>query len=203
MVGVSFLGYKSFRDFISKINNTDADYIHVDVKDNHFVKNKFDPFLKLYLAKTFKELDVHLMCQKPLKYIKKYALLNTKYITVHVEIPLVSKALELIKSYGIKTGLAIKPSSDLALIIPYLDKIDYILLMSVEPGLSGQSFKEEAYERLKVLKEMTKDRNIVISIDGGVNNINSNKLRKLGADILVSSSYITSGDFQERIDNLR
>lgn len=203
MVGVSFLGYKDFNGFIEMINESEADFIHVDVKDNKFVSGRHDPFLKLYKAYLNKPLDVHLMCARPHKYIRKYAFLPARYITIHVEIDNPLEELNYIEEFGIKKGLAIKPSSDLDLLTPFLDKIDYILLMSVEPGLSGQSFMEETYDRLRCLKQMIKGRDIVIAIDGGINNTNASKLRELGADILVSSSYVLNGDFNERVGLLK
>lgn len=205
-VSVSYLSSKNLKEDLRKLNVTNADYIHVDVMDGHFVKNKSLPFKKIKDISTYtsKRLDVHLMVKNPLKFIDDYASLNTEFITIHVETKNVDKSLDLISSYGIRSGLAIKPDTDLKELIPYLDKIDLILVMSVNPGLGGQPFIDNTIDRIKELKSLlvSQNKKIKISVDGGINDEVAKRLKDI--DILVSGSYITSSeDFQYQIYKLR
>lgn len=205
-ISVSYLSSKNFKEDLRKLNITNADFIHVDVMDGHFVRNKSLPFKKIkdISAYTNKRLDVHLMVKKPLKFIDNYASLNTEFITIHVETKNVDKSLDLIEAYGIRKGLAIKPETDIEALIPYLDRIDLILVMSVNPGKGGQTFIEDTISKVKELRKLLDEKNkkILISVDGGINDEVSKKLK--GADILVSGSYITSSDdFQYQIYKLR
>ena len=205
-ISVSYLSSKNIIEDLRKLNVTDTDYIHVDVMDGKFVKNKTLSFseLKEIHRYTNKRLDVHLMVKKPWKYIDDYATLNTEYITFHVETKNVEKTLDLIDSYSIKKGLSIKPETDLDELDPYLENIDLILLMSVNPGKGGQTFMDETIYRIKELKKKLKEHNshALISVDGG---INEEVAKKLGnADILVSGSYvINSENYEETINKLR
>lgn len=203
-VSVSTLNSNNLKRDLELLNDTNCDYFHIDVMDNRFVKNQNDPFdiLKYYENLYNKRLDVHLMCEKPIPYINKYINLNTEYITIHVEIKEdIEKIIKYIKEYGVKVGLAIKPSTDVRFIEPFLNDIDLILLMSVEPGYGGQKFLLSTTNKLKELKELIKNKNIEISVDGGIDNIT--KKFVLDADILVSGSYILKGNFSERIDLLK
>lgn len=205
-ISVSFLSSKDIIDDLVELESTNVDYIHVDVMDGKFVKNKNLPFKSLdrlsYVLK--KRLDVHLMVKKPIKFIEKYATLNTEYITIHAELDdkIKDEAIDVITSYGIKCGLAINPNTDIKILENYLDKIDMILVMSVEPGKGGQSFIEESTQRISDIKTMIKKRKILINVDGGINDKTISKV--VDADIVVSGSYvINSDDFQGRINELR
>ena len=185
-----------------------TDYFHIDVMDGKFVEkdtyNKMREYAEYIKRISNLPLDVHLMVTKPIKYIEKYATLNTEFITIHVELGenLIKESFELIKSYGIKCGLAINPDTDISALEPYLDYIDVILVMSVVPGMGGQSFIEESTERLNKIRSMIKDRKIAINIDGGINADTVSKAK--GADIVVSGSFVINSDnFQEKIDELR
>ncbi len=206
-VSASFLSSKNIPNDLIKLNETDVDYIHLDIMDGKFVKNKTMPFreMKNIYKYTSKRLDVHLMVSDPLKYIPLYAELNTEYITFHIEVDQdIEKCLNLIKSYSIKAGLAIKPDTPISSLVPYLPYLDMILVMSVEPGAGGQSFIEESENRLEEVRTLLDEYKIdaVINIDGGVNNETVKMCSK--ADIVVSGSYIiSSDDFQEKINTLR
>ena len=207
-VSVSFLSSNNPPRDLKLLNETDCDYIHVDVMDGKFVKNKTMPFseMKKISKYTDKRLDVHLMCANPLKYINDYASLNTEYITIHVEINEdINKLIKLIKSYSIKAGLSIKPNTNVRDIIPYLPYIDSILVMSVEPGEGGQEFIVSTEEKIKEIRELFSEYNIndvIINVDGGVNN-DTVKYCAL-CDIVTSGSYVISdNNFQEKIDTLR
>ena len=203
-VSVSFLSSKNVLNDLIDLEASSCDYIHVDVMDGKFVKNKNLPFKILdrmsHIMK--KRLDVHLMVVDPVKYIEQYATLNTEYITVHVELGEIDNYLDLIKSYGIKCGVAINPDTDLDLLKEYLDKIDLILVMSVFPGAGGQSFIEETTNRINIIKQMIGNRNILINVDGGINDKTISKVDT--SDIVVSGSYIiNSDDFEEKIKSLK
>ncbi len=206
-VGVSFLSSKNIPKDISLLNDTDVDYIHVDIMDGKFVKNKTMPFREMRHINdyTSKRLDVHLMVEDPSKYIPLYAELNTEYITIHVEIEEdIMKDLELIKSYSIKCGLAISPDTKISSLIPYLPYVDMVLVMSVVPGEGGQEFIEESENRINEIRDLLNSYNIpaIISVDGGINEKSKDKCNE--ADMLVSGSYVvSSNNFQEKISSLR
>lgn len=206
-VSASFFSSKNIPKDLEKLNDTDVDYIHVDIMDGKFVKNKTMPFREMrhIYEYTSKRLDVHLMVENPSKYIPLYAELNTEYITFHVEVlEDIKKNIDLIKSYSIKAGLAIKPNTKINELIPYLPFIDLILIMSVEPGEGGQAFIEESENRVNEVRELINSYNLdcVINIDGGINNETVKKCNN--CDIVVAGSYIINGDnFQDKISSLR
>jgi ribulose-phosphate 3-epimerase len=206
-VSASFLSCSNPAVDLTKLNDTDVDYIHVDIMDGKFVSNKTMPFseMKNISKYTSKRLDVHLMVEDPKKYIPLYAELNTEYITFHVEIDEdIMECLELIKSYSIKAGLSIKPNTKVSELIPYLPYIDMVLVMSVEPGVGGQPFIKESEERINEVRALLDSYNIpaVINVDGGINEETVKRCRK--CDIVTSGSYIVkSNNFQEKISSLR
>lgn len=210
LVSASFLSSKDIPKFLTKLNDTDINYIHVDVMDGVYVKNKTMPFREMRHISdyTSKRLDVHLMVKNPLKYIPDYASLNTEYITIHkdIEDDLLT-CLKEIKSYYIKTGIAIKEEDEIKDIIPYLPYIDLILIMSVTPGAGGQSFQDEAVSKMKeaqiLKKEYSKDFSFIVSVDGGINADTIAKVNNY-VDMVVSGSYLSnSTNLQETIDTLR
>ena len=206
-VSASFFSSKNIPKDLEKLNDTDVDFIHVDIMDGKFVKNKTMPFREMrhIYEYTSKRLDVHLMVDNPSKYIPLYAELNTEYITFHIEVlEDIKKNIDLIKSFSIKAGLAIKPNTKINELIPYLPFIDLILIMSVEPGEGGQAFIEESENRVNEVRELINSYNLdcVVNIDGGVNDKTIDKCKN--CDIVVAGSYITnSDDFQEKISSLR
>jgi len=207
-ISASFLTSKDKARDLKRLNLTDVDYIHVDYMDGKFVNNKSLPFRKLkkIYKYTSKRLDVHLMTKKPEKLIRKFANLNTEYITIHVEIDRnIEKIINMIHAYGIKAGLSVKPNTDIKTLLPYIDKIDLILVMGVEPGRGGQSFIKDTSNKIKEIKDMLIENNlenVLISVDGGINQ--ETKEEASMADILVSGNYITSSNnFQDKITSLR
>ena len=206
-VSVSFLSSKNIPMDLVKLNNTDVDYIHVDIMDGKFVPNKTMPFseMKHISEYTSKRLDVHLMVANPSKYIPLYAELNTEYITFHVEVDEDIEAnLQLIKSYSIKCGLSIKPDTKVSSLVPYLPYLDYILVMSVEPGMGGQEFIEKSEAKINEVRALLDSYGVeaVISVDGGVTDKTIDSCKN--CDIVVSGSYVINSDnFQEKISSLR
>ena len=208
-IAVSYLNVKKkyMEKVISEIDKTDADFIHVDVMDGKYVKNKANSFgdVENIGYYTRKRLDIHFMVNKPLKVIDDYALLNVFCMTFHLNIKNdINEIIDRCHAYGIKVGLAINPDEDIKLLDPYLDKIDLILVMSVYPGLPGQEFIKDVIPKVKALKSKIKkeNKNILVSVDGGINSENKQFLGD--ADMLVSGSYITNSDNLEKaIDSLR
>lgn len=195
-LSVSILNSKDKLEMIKILNNADVSYIHLDVMDGVFVSQKTLSVEEIEnLAKdSIKKLDVHLMVQDPLSYIEYIKdLKNIEYITIHLEIDRdIKEILTKIKAYGFKAGLSIKPNTDINDLIPYIDDVDLILVMTVEPGLGGQPFILSSIDRVKEIKELVKDKDIKLEVDGGINN---DTIRKVAsADIAVVGSYITKSD---------
>lgn len=201
-VATSFLSSNNIPKDLKELNETSTDFIHVDIMDGKFVKNKTKSFTDIYKYTT-KRLDIHLMVEHPKKDIINYSLLNVDTISIHVEIKdNINDLIDLIHSYGIKAGLAISPGTSVDMLDKYLDKIDKILIMSVVPGESGQEFLMDSIERISKIKEKTSNKNILLEVDGGINNITKDYCNLV--DILVSGSYILNSDNYERqINSLR
>lgn len=208
-VSVSILGLNDRKKAISLLNNTNCDYIHIDVMDGSFVPNKqftIEEINNLEIISK-KKFDVHLMVDNPRKYIENLDISNIEYIIVHSEIDKdINELLDLIKSYNVKCGLSIKPNTDISILTPYLNKLDLILVMSVEPGFSGQEFISNSLDKVSKLKQIIKNNNldIVMAIDGGINGSNASLVKKSGIDMVVSGSYVTNSlDYQDKINDLR
>lgn len=201
-VSVSFLKYQTSKALtIKKIMATSADYIHVDIMDGLFVKEKnddLDEFISL-LKKVNKPLDIHLMVLNPKEYIDKLQVLKPEFITIPCEIlnPLVY--IKQIKNYNIKAGLAINPDTLIDKISKYFKYLDLVLIMSVYPGSGGQKFIPEVVTKIK---DIPRDK-ILVSMDGGIND-ETIKIVRDYLDICVSGSYIClSDDYESQINNLR
>ena len=195
-ISVSILNAKDKKETIKILNNTDISYFHIDVMDGNFVKQISLPAKEtLELSKVSeKKLDIHLMHSRPLSYIEQIKdLKNIEYITIHLEIEEnIQNTLNKIKEYGFKRGISIKPNTDINKLIPYLDNIELILIMTVEPGLGGQPFLENSPNRIKEIKNLIKDKNILLEVDGGINDKTINLVNT--ADMAVVGSYITTSD---------
>ena len=203
-ISTSILNSNNKIQSIKKLNDTNTDYIHIDTMDGIFVPNNqmnIDEIIKLEKIST-KPLDVHLMVDNPENYINKLENKNIKYITIHIEIDKnINKLIDKIKSYGYKVGLSIKPNTSINTLIPYLNKIDLVLIMSVEPGFGGQEFIPNSLDKAKQLRKINK--NIIIEIDGGIKDTNINEIKKY-VDIAVVGSYITnSNNYNQAINNLK
>ena len=205
LVSASFLSSKDIPKFLTKLNDTDINYIHVDVMDGVYVKNKTMPFREMRHISdyTSKRLDVHLMVKNPLKYIPDYASLNTEYITFHYETIHSLKTIKKIKDYGIKCGIAIKPNTNVEEIYDLLPYIDLVLVMSVEPGKGGQKFIDGSQDKIKKLKDKIKslDLHVVVSVDGGINDTTAELCKASGVDILVIGSALTNSDNKREFVN--
>ena len=203
MISVSILGIKEnkLKNYI-KLDNTNCDSIHIDIMDNKFVPNT-NEYEEKYIFN--KDIDIHLMVEDVNYYIDKYKYLNPKYITFHIEVKQdINKLINKIKDLGIKVGIAIKPNTDINLLKPYLKDIDRVLVMSVFPGKSGQSFIDDTVGRIKQLKEYINENNlnVEISVDGGINNETGLMCKEAGVDMLVSATYLHN-DLKNNIDILK
>lgn len=191
---------------LTKLNNMDIDYIHVDVMDGIFVENKTPEFNYFYdiTRYTTKPKDVHLMVSDVKKYIDYFSKLNPEYISFHFEAASdIVSVVNYIHNLGIKASLAINPSTQISEVIDYLKYLDMVLVMSVEPGRGGQTFIEDSAIKIEQLYNIRENEgyNYKIEVDGGVNNETIKKCKY--ADICVVGSYITKNDYEESIRNLR
>jgi ribulose-phosphate 3-epimerase len=196
---------------IIALEKAGADYIHIDVMDGHFVPNiTIGPeVIKRLRPITRLTFDVHLMIEPVDKFVKDFAEAGADIITFHPEATKnLSETIKLIKSFGKKVGVSLKPGSPISLVESFLEQIDLILIMSVNPGFGGQKFMPEVLDKMKQLKNMIdkKKLNIDIEIDGGINFNNSKKVKNYGANILVSGSTVfkeNNGDLKKNIQLLR
>ena len=187
--------YGHLANEIQMLNQSEAEWIHLDVMDGMFVPNiSFGtPIVKTVNALTTKFVDVHLMIEKPERYLKEFKDAGANGITIHYEATDdLSDALEEIKSLGCKTGVSIKPDTSVDKLAPFLPQIDLVLIMSVYPGFGGQKFIHETYERVAQIKKeiSTQNLNTLIQVDGGVNADNIRLLADEGTDVFVVGSFI-------------
>ena len=203
--------FSKLGDEVLALESAGADYIHIDVMDGHFVPNiTIGPdVIKGLRPLTKLTFDVHLMISPVDNFIKDFADAGSDIITFHPEATTdINKTIKLIKSFGKKVGVSLKPESKIDLVEKILDQIDLILIMSVNPGFGGQKFMPEVLKKIKILKNIIKDQNlnVDIEIDGGINFENSKLAKDNGANILVSGSTIfkeNKGDLKKNIFLLR
>ena len=180
---------------VEMVNHSNADLFHVDVMDGHFVPNISFGFSIIKQIKSIakKPLDVHLMISEPDRYIDDFKNCGADWLSVHYETCThLHSTINRIKELGMKAGVVINPHNNVELLAGILPEVDYVLLMSVNPGFGGQQFIASTYHRLKQLTEMRKalKSNLLIEVDGGVDEHNATALIRAGADILVSGSAV-------------
>lgn len=173
-----------------------ATFLHVDVMDGIFVPNiSFGPSIQKQIRSKFSEMifDTHLMIIDPIKYIKEFADAGSDFITFHIEAKSdINETIDLIHSYGLKAGISIKPNTNPEVLIPYLDKLDLVLVMSVEPGFGGQKFMPNSLDKIKWLDEYKNQHNLsyIISVDGGINKDTYPLVEEAGANLAVMGSFL-------------
>ena len=193
---------------IQNVEHAGADWIHVDVMDGHFVPNITigPPVVASLRAITKLPLDVHLMIEHPEKYIEDFARAGSDYITVHVEtVKEPNKIADEIRRLGAKPGITLRPSTPVEKILPLLSLFDLVLIMTVEPGFSGQSFMSEQEEKIKIVrKELDRvHRNARLQVDGGVNVKTGKICREAGADVFVCGNFVFKNNYRQAISQLK
>lgn len=201
--------FSNLGEEIKRLDKAGADLIHIDVMDGHFVPNiTFGPVIIKQIRKYTKlPFDVHLMISPVEKYIKDFSDAGADIITVHPEATDdLKKTVDKIKSFGKKAGVSLNPKTSITALLNVIDKIDLILIMSVNPGFAGQSFISDVLPKVKELRKIINDKklNIDLEIDGGINFETGALALKAGANILVSGTTLFSGgSLQENINKLR
>lgn len=206
-ISTSILNAENRLECIKKLNNSTTNYIHIDVMDGKFVEDtQINTIEKITtLANTSdKQLDIHLMVENPLEYIQKLDNKNIKYIIFHLEIQEdIEMLIHEIKAKGYLPGIAINPETNIEKLIPYLNQIDLILIMSVKPGRGGQKFIPTTVDKIAKLKKIIQENklNILIEVDGGINDQTIKDVKNI--DIAVAGSYIIkSPDYNKAIKKL-
>ena len=187
--------YMHFHKDMIKTKEDGAKWLHVDIMDGHFVPNMSFGYswVKAMRQITDLVLDVHLMIDTPIKYAEEFCKAGSDYLTIHVEADTpenIKKTLELIRSHGVKPGIVIKPKTPAEAIAPYLEMVDLVLVMTVEPGFGGQKFMADMMPKLKQLREMLDKVNpsCHLEVDGGVDAVTGEVCKENGADVLVAGS---------------
>jgi len=194
---------------ITDLESGGADMLHLDIMDGHYVPNLTfgQPLISAVRNISKLPLDAHLMVTNPATYIDDLARIGVQWISFHPETDYhVHRLINTIQQRGIKAGLVLNPASPITLIMPVLEMLDYVLLMSVNPGFSGQSFIPGILDKVRELRSIIDQRGlkVLIQIDGGITGDNSTAVIKAGADIIVSASYIfNNADYGKAIQRLR
>lgn len=205
------MDYSQMKEQMNCLNQSEAQWLHFDVMDGHFVPNlTFGPdLLKGFRKMTSMVLDVHLMVTDPEKYAIKFIEAGADMVTFHVEaldydIERCIQLIYQIKEKGVQAGIVVKPKTDIKIIEPLLKEVDMVLIMTVEPGFGGQSFMEDMLSKIEWLNSYRKDQslNYRIEVDGGINGQTYKLAVRAGSDTLVAGSYVFKGDICQNVASL-
>ena len=204
--------FKKLGEEIALVESLGAEYLHFDVMDGHFVPNiSFGVPVLESISRCHQMInDVHIMISEPKKYIEKFADAGADIITFHYEAcedeNEVQDVIDMIHAFGLKAGLSIKPNTPVEVVQPFLEDLELVLVMSVEPGFGGQSFIPESLDKISYLRKLI-DLNgylCLVEVDGGINEKTAKLCREAGVDILVAGSYLFGNpDIEERMESLR
>lgn len=197
--------FSNLQGDLEQTKDTDLKMIHIDVMDGIFVPNISFGFKVISDIRDKNDyfFDTHAMIKEPIKYIEDFKKAGVDRLTIHYEAcENLDETIEEIKNAGMEVGLTFKPATDISLIIPYLDKVDLILVMSVEPGFGGQTFMEDSIDKIKFFRNYIDKNNldVKLQVDGGIKTTNVEKVIDAGADIIVSGSDVFGKDIKNQID---
>lgn len=191
--------FSDLKNEIHKVTEAGADWLHVDVMDGNFVPNITIgmPVVKAIKSVAKIPLDVHLMIEKPERYIEEFVKAGSDYLTLHLESTSnLKESLHKIKTLGCKAGVTLKPNTPIEEVKPYLSYVDLVLVMTVEPGFGGQSFMQNQVAKIVILKKWKNDGlgNFLIEVDGGITEMTAKICKEAGADVFVAGSSVFKGE---------
>ncbi len=198
--------FSRLADEVKRLESFGIREIHLDVMDGHFVPNITigPPVIASLRKETDMFFDAHLMITNPAKYFERFLKAGANGITCHVEVHESKECIKMARKAGIRAGISLNPETPVDPVLPYLDKVDMVLVMSVHPGFGGQKFMPEVLPKVRTLRERIDEEGlgVIIQIDGGINTATAPLALEAGVDILVSGSGVFRGDIGENIKNL-